>query len=303
MRNPKPATHARVVSPIAATSLPLSCTQAVVVGLAVVVVVATVGRAAPALARSGTHGPTVSTYDPRASSIAVTFRHFTHKTGSLDHVMYTSAFSSTSGRLISQFGVGFVYRSAEGQPTGYGASASAVTMLILPVGERGITGLPVVSVALYGGPAPTFIGGSLFGSFTVPFVLGLGVPLTPASWLTFTPFVEFTPSVDFDAHARNDFKITDENRNKSVEELVDEAVTWDVDYQFGWRAGAMCSFHLGASAEISILVGAANDTRVDQAQWSIGTVLLWHWDDVVAGVRPRVKPSPCAERRCPPTSE
>ena len=126
MRNQKPTTDAVITTRISSLARLLLPPRRLVSLLVFALVFVAIGRPAPALARSGTHGPTVSTYDPRASSIAVTFRHFTHKTGSLDHVMYTSAFSSTSGRLISQFGVGFAYRSAKGQPTGYGASASAV---------------------------------------------------------------------------------------------------------------------------------------------------------------------------------
>src|ERR1051325_2938138 len=152
-----------------------------------------------ALARPGTHPIVVSTWDARASSVLLEYRHGFMKGGGFNDVAYSANFSSTSGRLSAEFGLHYQsFAPGQGEPTAHGLAGTATAVFELPITSRLDNGLPSVALGLYVGAAPTaLISGSL-NYITIPAVLGVGLPVTPTKAVTFTPWFELSPGVNLD---------------------------------------------------------------------------------------------------------
>ena len=71
------------------------------------------GSSSHAWALAGTHPIVVSSWDARASSVALEYRHGFMKDGGFNDVAYSANFSSTSGKLSAQFGLHYVNFKAE----------------------------------------------------------------------------------------------------------------------------------------------------------------------------------------------
>jgi hypothetical protein len=263
-----------------------------------------------AVARPGTHPIVVSTWDARASSVVLGYRHGSFDGGGLNELSYHANFSSTGGKLSSQFGLYYLNLSSDGSdPTAHGLSGSATAVFNLPVARRFNNGLPLAAIDFYLGSAPTALVSGERNYLTLPLVIGFGVPLTPAKAITITPWFELSPSVNLDTEI-HEFHLTPEDATKyvtvtqnpttgrpdvtvnfnasDVESLIGESVDLKTSAAVGARAGLDLALHvsdyfdLGLNATLSSFGSAFSGTRV----LYLGGGFIWRWDDIVPAVLP-----------------
>ena len=274
-------------------------------GLAVALAGFATGRPAAATP-AGTHAPAVSTYDTRASSVVFAYRHGFSDAGSFNTFSYNANFTSTTGRLSAQFGIHYVnFKQAEADTRAHGIAGSGVAVLEFPVAGRYEDGVPKMAVALHLGGVPTaYISGER-NFLTVPFVLGFGLPISPARFVTFTPWYELAISANVDTIVRpegvtidsSDVQIDPVTRMASLKEgavqsALSKGVTIDVGVSVPMRFGLEAALHLGKSADLnfygmfSTLGGAFSGDSVK----TLGAALVVRWDDIVPTVLPKSGP-------------
>ncbi|RYZ01366.1 MAG: hypothetical protein EOO73_35840, partial [Myxococcales bacterium] len=261
----------------------------------------TFGKRAAAEA-AGTHAPSVSTYDTRASSIVFAYRHGFSNAGSFNTFSYNANFTSTTGRLSAQFGIHYVNSKQTGYETrAHGVGASGVAVLEYPVAGRWEDGVPKVALALHLGGVPTAYVSGERNFLTVPFVFGFGVPLSPHKMISFTPWYELAISANVDTIVRPEGVTIDSSsvvfdpqtqtaslKPGAVETALRQGVTIDVGVSVPMRAGLQGTVHLGRSADfdlygmLSTLGGAFSGESVK----TLGAALTIRWDDVVPAVLP-----------------
>lgn len=284
----------RVRCPRDADPLRALCRSSLAIGLGLAV-----SFARPAEARPGTHPIVVSTWDPRASSVLLGYRRGIFDGGGFNIVSYQANFSATSGFLSSQFGLHYSSFEESGAPTAHGLAASAVALFAFPVAPRFENGLARAALGFYVGSAPTALVSGERNYLSIPFVFGLGVPLSPSSAVTLTPWFELSPGANLDTviHA---FEVTDVNpadyltpsgirlTQDDVEQVVRESVDLDVSATVGARGGLDLAVHvsdsvdLGANAALSTLGTAFSGSTVIY----LGGGFVWRWDQIVPAVLP-----------------
>ncbi len=109
-----------------------------------------------ALARTGESAPTVGSWDTRASSVSFSYLEGFFGGGHLRFASYFTNFSSTSGRLSSQFGIHYV-GYGEGATSAHGMAGSVSALYEIPLSGRQPNGLPWVALAPYAGVSPSGI--------------------------------------------------------------------------------------------------------------------------------------------------
>lgn len=258
-----------------------------------------------ASAKPGTHPVTVSTWDTRASSVLLQYRHGFVSDGGLNSFSYEANFSSTSGKLSAQFGIHYQnYDEAGDDPTQHGMSGSAVALFNFPVARRYENGLARAGVAFYVGAVPTALISGERNYLSIPFVLGFGVPISPARAVSITPWFEFSPGVNLDTVIK-DFSFENEDPDDyinletntieldqgDIERVLRESVELDFSFKVGARAGldlalhASDAFDFTANATLSSIGTAFSGERVIY----VGGGLVFRWDDVVPAVLPPEK--------------
>jgi hypothetical protein len=256
-----------------------------------------------AAATAGTHAPAVSTYDTRASSVVFGYRHGFSSAGSFNTFSYNANFTSTSGRLSAQFGIHYVNFLGKGADTrAHGVAGSGVAVLEFPIAGRYDDGVPKAAFALHLGGVPTaFISGER-NFLTVPFVLGFGLPISPARFFTFTPWYELAFSANVDTVVRPEGVTLDASavqidpktgmaslKPGAVQSALSKGVTIDVGVSVPMRVGLEAALHLGKSADLnfygmfSTLGGAFSGDSVK----TVGAALVFRWDDIVPAVLPK----------------
>jgi hypothetical protein len=261
-------------------------------------------------ARPGTHPVVVSTWDARASSVVLGYRHGSLDSGSLNMLSYHANFSSTGGKLSSQFGLYYLNLSSDSEdPTAHGLAGSATAVFNLPVTRRFDNGLPLTAIDFYVGSAPTALISGERNYLTLPLTIGVGVPITPVKAISIIPWFEFSPSVNLDTEI-HDFHIAPADADKyvtvnqmtgevkvdftssDVENLIGETVDLKASAAVGARAGLDIALHASdyfdftANVGLSSFGSAFSGTQV----LYLGGGLIWRWDDIVPAVLP-------AERR------
>ena len=252
-------------------------------------------------ARPGTHPVAVSTWDARASSVLLEYRHGFLKDGTLNTLSYHANFSSTSGKLSAQFGFHYLNLVEGDEATLHGISGSGVAVFNLPLTRRFDNGLAMVALGMYVGSSPTIIASGSRNFLSVPFLFGVGVPVTPVKALTITPWFELSPGVNLDT-VINSFDFTPQEAAEffdpvtgevnltedDVTKIVTDAVELETSVTAGARAGLDLALHLGDSfdiagnATISSLGTAFKGTTVTY----VGGGFVWRWDDIVPAVLP-----------------
>jgi hypothetical protein len=252
-------------------------------------------------ARPGTHPVVVSTWDTRASSVLLQYRHGFLTDGSLDTVNYNANFSATSGKLSAQFG--FHYQNlVEGEEaTLHGLTGSGTAVFNLPLTRRFDNGLSLVALGMYVGAAPTILASGSRNFLSIPFLFGVGVPVTPVRALTITPWFELSPGFNLDTVIKS-FEFVPEDvtdfidpvtgevnlTEDDVQRIVTDAVELETSVTAGARAGldlalhVSDSFDIAANATISSLGSAFKGTTVTY----VGGGFTWRWDDIVPAVLP-----------------
>jgi hypothetical protein len=139
---------------------------------------------------------------------------------------------------------------------------------------------------------------------SIPFVIGVGVPVTPAKMITITPWFEMSPGVNLDT-VIEDFTFENERPEdyinlatgeieldqEDIERVLSESVELDLSFAIGARAGLDLALHvsdavdLTARASLSTVGTAFSGTSVVY----LGGGLVFRWDDVVPAVLPPEK--------------
>ncbi|HTM44576.1 MAG TPA: hypothetical protein VL137_06450, partial [Polyangiaceae bacterium] len=151
--------------------------------LAVAALLGGVLHAPVAHARPGTHPAAVSSFDTRASSVALAYRRGFMTGGGYNHVSYNADFTSTTGVVNAQFGLHYLNFKAHNEAAANGVAGGAIAMFNVPLTRRLDNGLPVVSVAPYLGIVPTALISGQQSFLSFPAVLGLALPMSPAPFL------------------------------------------------------------------------------------------------------------------------
>jgi len=267
---------------------------------------------ATAQARPGTHGPSMSTWDTRASSVVLQSRLGFMDDGHFNTFSYNANFTSTTGRLSAQFGLHYLNLKQTGEDESlHGASASATAVMSMPVTDRYDNGVPTAAVAFYMGAVPAVLTTGQINDITLPLVVGLGIPVSPADWITITPWVEPSVSGNLDTDiksfdlggAANDELAdlqsgmvgADELSEDAVGDIVDESVEVEFSANLGLRSGLAFAFHLGTGADLNIGVGLSSLGGAFSGPMIVtaGGALVWRWDDIVPSILPGAGQSGC----------
>jgi len=259
----------------------------------------------PAGATAGTHAPAVSTYDTRASSVVFGYRHGFSSAGSFNTFSYNANFTSTTGRLSAQFGIHYVnFLEAGADTRAHGIAGSGVAVLEFPT-SRYDNGVPKTAFALHLGGVPTaYISGER-NFLTLPFVLGFGVPLSPAPWLTFTPWYELAISANVDTIVRPEGVTIDASmvqidpqtgaaslKPGAVQSALSKGVTIDVGVSVPMRVGLEGALHLGKTADLNLyaMFSTLGGAFAGASVKTVGAALVVRWDDIVPAVLPKAAP-------------
>ena len=260
---------------------------------------ALVGQTAHAL--PGTHAPAVSTYDTRASSVVLAYRHGSSDAGPFNTFSYNANFSNTTGKLSAQFGIHYVnFASKENDKTAHGAGASGTALFVFPVAARWDDGVPKAALSCYVGAVPTLYVSGERNYVTLPLALGLGVPLSPRKAITFTPWFEIAPSINLDTifkpasisggadsihqNADGTFSLNE----GAVQDAVKKGVTVDFNASVPMRAGLEAGVHLSQGIDFNLYtsIGTLGGAFSGASVFSLGAGLVFRWDDIVPAVLP-----------------
>lgn len=274
--------------------------------LAVLAGVSSVGVGIPsASATPGAHPPLLSTSDTRASSVVLTYRQ---GLGPLTPRMlsYNANFTATSGNFSAQFGAHVLQlrETTEGNML-YGAAATGAAVMSIPLASRFQSGVPRAALLFYGGAAPTAAISGERNFLNVPIGIGVGASLSPAPWLSITPWLEAAPGVDLDTTIHDpdlsEYE-PDENDIQDVingeeavvfteddlRDVIADSIEMDVAFEIPMRAGLDVTARLSEKWSVNVngyltsLGSAFGGTKLVY----LGAGLAFHWDDVVPSVLP-----------------
>lgn len=174
---------------------------------AVLSATAVLAVSALANAKPGTHAPAVATWDTRASSVVLGGGLGVAGAATYNHGSYYANFTNTSGVLSSQFGVHYVGQrepdlGSEKSPALYGASGTATAVFNFPLAGRYDDGLQRLGLGMYLGGAPTVLISGPQNFLSAPLVAGFGLPWSPAKFITITPWIEGSFSLDLDSRLK-----------------------------------------------------------------------------------------------------
>lgn len=248
-----------------------------------------------ACARTGESAPTVGTWDTRASSISASYLEGVFGGGYLRFASYFTNFSSTTGRLSSQFGLHYV-GYGEGAATANGMAGTITALYQIPAVARRASGLAAVAIAPYVGISPAGLISNDFVSFSLPAHFGLGVPISPVDWLTITPWGEATAGLDVDLDVnRQAINDVSSGKTSAANAKFSDLVGSTNSVHLASRFGVSAALHVGDRFDVA-LQGLFNwlsrPTDTSGFVFMGGGSLVWHWDDIVPGVLP--------DNGCPP---
>jgi hypothetical protein len=257
--------------------------------------------ASNAWARSGTHPIVVSTWDARASSVTLDYRHGFMDGGGFNDVAYTANFSATSGLVSAQFGLHYVNFSQRDAATAHGIAATATAVFNLPLMHRGPDGLPLLALDPFIGAAPTGLVSGELNYVTIPIVLGFGMPVTPARFISLTPWVEVSPAVNFDPEFKpyalspqDAAKVIDPTTGQvkltqaEVETLLAKSTDLKTSVGAGFRGGLNVALHVSTAVDFSadFALSSAGTAFSGPRVTYLGGGFVWRWDDIVPAVLP-----------------
>jgi hypothetical protein len=257
-------------------------------GLFALVLGAVLSAPGEARARPNTHGPAISTWDPRASSVVLGLTRAVSGTGGFSALSYNANFSSTNGILSAQFGVHYLtYQNADGAPIARGASAGGVALISLPLSSAFENGVPGSSFAFYIGGVPTALYAGEINFVSVPLVLGVGLPFSPTPYITLRPWLELSPGLNFDTRIDVNAVSADDAiqsamdgnlTREEVEDLVKQGLEIQRDTTLGRRLGLSFAAHLGkrVDLDVNMMLGAGSPSAL-----SFGAALVVRWDTLV----------------------
>jgi hypothetical protein len=121
----------------------------------------------------------------------------------------------------------------------------------------------------------------------VPLVLGVGVPFSPTPYITFRPWLELSPGLNFDTRINVDAVSTQDAIQSAmdgtltedeVRDLVEQGLEIQRETTLGRRAGLSFSAHLGKRVDfdLNLMLGAGRPSAL-----SFGAALVVRWDTLV----------------------
>ncbi len=253
-------------------------------------------------AKPGIHGPAVSTWDTRASSVVVAGREGFLDGGHFFIGSYNANFTSTTGTLSSQFGMHYLnFRAGEGESVSHGLSGTATAVFSLPVTDRYDNGVPKFAVSYFIGGAPTALVNGKLNYLSIPLVAGLALPWSPSRGLTIAPWFEVSPGLNLDTKIQPvSLTIADMAKycpdpskgcdfsQAAAQDLVSRSLTWDISMTVGARGGLDLSAHLNDSVDFNLgaMVGTIDTAfKGKRVVWA-GAGIVYRWDDIVPAVLP-----------------
>jgi hypothetical protein len=266
-----------------------------------------------ASARPGTHGPSVATWDARASSVMLSVRPGFLSGGHFFMASYNANFSNTTGNLSAQFGFHYLNFGVEQQPTAHGVSGTAVAVISAPVMERYDNGVPKLAVGFFLGTAPSVLISGELNYLSIPAVVGIGLPYSPHKMVTLTPWFELSPGLSLDAQvhpialaqadplsyctsyptpANPNAPLVCPGLNEQVaRDAVNNTISLDTSFTVGARAGLDVGFHLTDSfgIDLGLTAGSLGTAFKGTTVIWAGGSLVWYWDDIVPAVLPPEK--------------
>ena len=281
--------------------------------------------AGPAQGKPGTYGPIFGTWDTRASSITGGAQWGFMGSGHFHTASYFANFTATSGNLSSQFGVHYLnYDEGGGTDNLHGLGGTATAVFSLPMGERFANGVPRFALGFMLGGAPSALTSGELNYLTLPLVLGIGLPISPAPMFTITPWAAVAASVDLDSRF-NSVSITSAEAQKFItytcakdpttgvclkdssgkdvpdpttiqvkytaqdaQNIVSKSVTLDIGANISARGGLRMALLMGDTANLELGYTATQTGSFSHAflAHQLGLTLLVHWDSVVPAVLP-----------------
>lgn len=261
-----------------------------------------------ARATPGAHPPLMSTSDTRGSSVILAYRQSLGPlTGRL--LSYNANFSSTGGILSAQFGAHVLQlQESRDANTLYGAAATGAAVWSVPLTQRFDNGVPKAGLIIYAGGAPTAAVSGKRNFLNVPIGIGVGAALSPASWVSITPWFEAAPGLDLDTtivqpdlsrYAPTDSDIQDILNDRdavilSEEELnqiISDSVKVDVAFEMAMRAGLDVTLRMSESWSFNVnsYLTSLGSSFGGQTFIYAGAGLVFHWDDIVPAVLPAAR--------------
>jgi hypothetical protein len=250
----------------------------------------------------------MSTSDTRASSVSLVYRQAVGPlTGRV--LSYNANFSSTGGKLSAQFGA-HVLQLQESQAVDalYGAAATGAAVWNIPLMDRFDNGVPRVGLVTYVGAAPTAAVSGRRNFLNVPLGIGLGAALSPASWISITPWFEAAPGLDLDTtiedpdlspYAPSESDIQDIINNRQpvplteaeVRNLLSDSVKVDLAFEMAMRAGLDVTLRMTESwsANVNTYLTSLGSYFGGETFVYAGAGLVYHWDDIVPPVLPAAR--------------
>jgi hypothetical protein len=252
----------------------------------------------------GSHGMAVSSWDTTLSTVAFTYDHGIMSNGHLLITGYNANFTSTTGKLSSQFGLHYLnYLPEGGARDSHGISGTAIAVYGVPVADRYDNGLPKAAFTFFFGGAPAALIGGQLNYLTIAIPLGLAIPFSPSRHLTIAPWVELAPSINFDSvitgYSGTDLvdpeteEVPSELTPEQVESIIADSVEMDVSVSARFRGGVGFAFHLGDKVDLSVnaTVGHVGSSFKEGFTFFVGGALVFGWDDPPSAVLPPAEPS------------
>jgi hypothetical protein len=267
------------------------------------------------LAKPGTHGRAISTWDTTRSTLSASYhRGFILEGGSANQVAYNATFTSTTGKLSAQFSVQYMNLSPDELPwTLHGGGVSAAVLYGIPMGERYSNGLPRAALSIFGGIVPAIQTNGTHSFTTFPVVFGLGFEFSPIRLISITPWVEGAVSFNLDTVFRyNAFQdrisegsiedvqieygpdgqiVNVSVQNGVVDDVIDEVIQYDTALSFRIRGGLTIAVNLGDRMDFQVngtVAQMGNDFDAPPTI-CIGGAFVFAWDDAPLLILPEEK--------------
>jgi hypothetical protein len=268
----------------------------------------------------------MSTSDTRASSVILAYRQ---SLGSLTGRVfsYNANFTSTGGILSAQFGAHVLQlQESSDANTLFGAAATGAAIWSIPLTRRFDNGVPQAALILYAGGAPNAAVSGKRNFLNVPIGIGVGTALSPAPWISFTPWFEAAPGLDLDTtivepdlsqYAPNNGDIQELINGQEavlfseddIKQVIADSIKVDLAFEMAMRAGLDITLRMSESWSFNLnsYLTSLGASFGGQKFVFAGAGLMFHWDDIVPAVLPpsrRLERESCEDiesrfRMCP----
>lgn len=229
----------------------------------------------------------ISSWDVRASSVVFGFHSAVGNNVRFRDLSAGANFSSSGGLLSAQMSLHYLtFQEGDADaPLAEGGSIGITALLHLPFEARPSGELPTTALDIYVGGMPTGLVGGTRGYLSLPIALGAGLPWSPSSYLSVTPWFELSRSLNLDPRLQAintsdavDSAADGQLTREEVEQLVEEGLDLRVTDKSSTRLGINVSVHLTPRVDFNadLLWGMGGPSAV-----GLGGSLVFRWDAFV----------------------